>query len=327
MNHIKKFLRTDLTSVIFPIFILFAALSLTSPGFLSEYNMYSNLQSIPVYAIVGLAQMAVLSLGQMNLAVGSIGCLSGIILGMCLQVYGIPLLPAIAIGLGGGMLLGLIQGVLIARSGINPFIITLALLSTYKGIAAAITKGQSYQNLPDSFKIINKIKIVNIPITFVIAVFVCCAVFIIFRYLTIGKKLLACGENPKAAVFSGIDYPKTVITGHMLSGLLCGIAAVLQITRFGSAQLSVGDDWMLASFVVPVLGGTLLSGGKISVVGTLLGGVLMVFINNALILWGVSSYAFQTFIGIILLVAYEVDRTRVTVIKKQSRASVQKEAK
>lgn len=104
----------------------------------------------------------------------------------------------------------------------------------------------------------------------------------------------------------------------MISGLLCGIAAIIQTARFASAQISVGDDWMMTSFVVTVLGGTLLSGGKVSVLGTLLGAILMVFINNALVLWGVSTYAFQLILGLVLLAAYEVDRARISVINRQS---------
>lgn len=327
MNKVKKLFNADLTSVIIPVLILFVLLSMTSSGFLTKFNLNSIMQLISVYVIVGLAQMAVLSLGQMNLAVGSIGCLSGIMFGMCLQVFGIPIIASILIGLIVAALLGLIQGELIARTGINPFIITLALLSTFKGLVSVITKGQSYQGFPASFKMLNKISIGPVPIMFLFALVVLIIVFVVFKYFLIGKKLLACGENPKAAQYSGINVKKTIVIGHIISGLLCGIAAIIQISKFGSAQLSVGDDWMLVSFVVPVLGGTLLSGGKVSAIGTLLGGVLMVLINNALVIWGVSSYTFQTFIGVILLLAYEVDRTRINLVNKQAYAGIQKGGK
>lgn len=328
MNKIKKLLRSDLSSVIVPLIVLGIVLSITSSGFLSPYNLFSNFQTIPIYVIVGLAQMSVLALGQMNLAVGSIGVLSGVILGYAMQIMNLPVGIAIIVSCIAGMFLGMIQGILIAKSGINPFIISLALLSGYKGLALVITKGAPYKELPAAFRNIGKMKLLGLPITIYAAIIVCGIIFIMFRYRKIGKQLLACGANGKAARFSGINYEKTVIIGHCTSGLLCAIAAILQITRFGSAQLSVGDDWMLTSFVVPVLGGTLLSGGKVSVVGTFLGGMLMMVINNAIVLWGVSSYASQAVLGIILLVAYEVDRIRQNMMQKHAKSiAVQKEDK
>ncbi len=328
MTKIKNLLHADLSSVIVPLIVLGIILSITSSGFLSYYNIYSNLQTISIYVIAGLAQMTVLALGQMNLAVGSIGVLSGVVLGYTMQVMNLPVGISIVITCAAGLLFGMVQGLLIAKSGINPFIISLALLSVYKGLALIITKGEPYKKLPDAFRTLSKVKILNLPFTIYVVFIVCGIVFVMFRYRKIGKQLLACGANGRAATFSGINYAKTVVIGHCTSGLLCAIAAILQISRFGSAQLSVGDDWMLTSCVVPVLGGTLLSGGKVTVIGTFLGGVLMVMINNAIVLWGVSSYASQTAIGIILLAAYEVDRMRRNMMQKQARSAVeQKEDK
>lgn len=319
MNTIKRIFKADLASVVLPLVVLLGALLLTSKGFFSAYNMYSNLQLIPIYAIVGLSQMTVLSLGQFNLAIGSIGCLSCIMMGYFMQVLLFPVWIALLLGLVIAASLGAFQGLIIAKSGINPFIVTLALLSVYRGIAAVITKGEAFQSLPESFRQLNRIKIGNsIPLTFFISILIGVLVYFIFRYLSIGKKLEACGANPKAAIYSGINLPRTVMIGHALSGALAGIAAILQMAKFSAAQLSVGSDWMLTSFVVAVLGGTLLSGGKVSVLGTFFGSILMVVVNNALVLWKVNAYTFQIFIGLILLIAYEVDRARVLMIRRDS---------
>lgn len=326
MKKVKQLLQADISSVIVPIIVIFTILAATSEGFLSSYNMYSVFQSVPIFVIVGLAQMVVLSLGQMNLAVGSIGVLSSVVFGFAMQNWGLPAAVCIMAACGAGLIQGFLQGILITKSGINPFIISLALLSLYKGLALVITSGQPFSQLSEEFKSFGNIKILNLfPATIFIAVLVSVIMFVIIRYRKLGKKLLACGSNGVAAVYSGVNFDKTVIAGHCLSGVLCAAAAILQVSRFGSVQLSIGDDWMLTSFVVPVLGGTLLSGGKVNVVGTFLGGFLMVLINNAIVLWGVSSYATNAAVGIILLLAYEVDRMRKKMMTSQAENAVEKE--
>ncbi|RHR22408.1 ABC transporter permease [Clostridium sp. AF19-22AC] len=326
MKKVKQLLQADLSSVILPIIVIFAILAATSEGFLSSYNMYSVFQSVPIFVIVGLAQMVVLSLGQMNLAVGSIGVLSSVVFGIAMQEAGLPASICIILACGAGLLQGFLQGVMVTKSGINPFIISLALLSLYKGLALVITSGQPFSQLSVGFKEFGNMKIANLfPATIFIAILVSVVMYILIRYRRLGKKLLACGANGVAAVYSGVNYDKTVIAGHCVSGVLCAIAAILQVSRFGSVQLSIGDDWMLTSFVVPVLGGTLLSGGKVNVIGTFLGGFLMVLINNAIVLWGVSSYATNAAVGIILLLAYEVDRMRKKMMTNQAKNAVERE--
>lgn len=327
MKRLKQLLQADLSSVVIPIIVIFGLLAVTSEGFLSSYNMYSVLQSVPIFVLVGLSQMVVLALGQMNLAVGSIGVLSSVVFGITMQAIGLPTWICILTACIAGGIQGLIQGVMITKSGINPFIISLALLSLYKGLALVITKGEPYSKLNALFSAFGNYKMAGIfPATILIAILVSIAMFILIKYRKIGKRLLACGANPVAAVYSGVNHDKTVIIGHSISGGLCAVAAILQVSRFGSVQLSIGDDWMLTSFVVPVLGGTLLSGGKVNVIGTFLGGFLMVLINNAIVLWGVSSYATNAALGVILLLAYEVDRMRKRMMNNQAKNAVEKGA-
>lgn len=306
----QAFSRNDLSGIALSTLVLFVALSVTSSGFLSAFNLTSILQDLAVFAVIGVAQMIVLSLGQFNLAVGSIGVLSAMLMGFFMQILALPIVLSLAAGVLIAGFLGFVQGQLVARSGISPFIITLALLSVYAGTAYVFTRGKPFQSLPSSFMQWGNIDYGIVPLVFVIALAIYVVVFLGVRYLPIGKQMLACGANPRAAVLTGIRLERTTVIGHTLSGFLCGFAAILEIIRFGSAQLSIGSDWMLSSFLAPVLGGTLLSGGKISVPGTLLGALMVVLIQNALVLWGVSTYESNIFLGLILLLAFEVDRWR-----------------
>jgi ribose transport system permease protein len=304
------FFSGDLGGIVLACITLIIIISVTSKGFLSFFNINANLQALSVLFIVGLAQMAVLSLGHFNLAVGSMGCLSAILIGLFMEVLGLPVSISIFIGIAFAGLLGTIQGILVDKSGINPFIITLALLSVYQGIAAIICKGKSFQNLPKEFMAGSVGNIGVFPLMFIVAIVIGAVVFFVFRYLKIGRMLLACGANSKAAVFSSINLDGVVIVGHTFSGILCGLAGVLQMMRFGSAQLSIGGDWMMKSFMAAILGGTLLSGGKVSTAGTLIGALLVTLINNGLMIWGVSSYSVNIYLGTILIFAYILDKIR-----------------
>jgi ribose transport system permease protein len=311
MKKLKQFVYyNDLAGILIALAILIVAVSATSPGFLTPFNMTSNLQSISIFFVVGLAQMSVLSLGHFNLAVGAMGCLSSVMMGFFMQEMGMPALVALPLGvlIAGG--LGMVQGVLVAKSGINPFIITLALLSFYTGLAAILCQGVPYTAMAPGFYALSEIQLGFVPFIFVISVIIGVVIFFLFRFLKTGRRLLVCGANPLAAVYSGVNLDNTIIIGHTLSGLLCGLAGILQMVRFGAALLSIGNDWMMNSFMAAVLGGTLLSGGKISVVGTFIGAGLAMIINNALINWGVSSYSISVFLGGILILAYIIDRSR-----------------
>lgn len=325
MDALKKMMKSELSSIIAPVVILLVVLTFQK-GFLTSYNILSLLQTLAIYIVIGLSQMCALSLGQFNLSIGSAGALAAILMGYCYQNLGVNTFVGFLVGLLVGGLAGMLQGELIARTRMNPFIISLSLMSVYTGCATAICKGYAY-SVPQGVIDFNRAKIANFfPVCLVLALFIMALIYIFIRYLRPGRELIATGENKRAAQFAGINYKRIIVMGHTLSGLLCGVAAFIQVARFGSAQSSVGDDWQMTSFAVAVLGGTLLSGGKVSVVGVMFGSILMVLLNNALVLWGFSTYTFQLILGIVLLGAYELDRIRQRVISRQSELNSEKAA-
>ena len=144
MNGLRKIMRAELSSIILMVLLLFATLIFTSKGFLNSYNVLSLLQTLAIYVVIGLSQMCALALGQFNLSIGSAGALSAIIMGYCYQNLGFHTFGGFLVGLltAGGS--GLIQGELIARTKMNPFIISLSLMSIYTGCATAICRGYAY---------------------------------------------------------------------------------------------------------------------------------------------------------------------------------------
>lgn len=316
INWYSKIIKWDMFSVTFSFIFLFIVLSVSSEGFISSFNLLSLSQTAAILTIVGIGQLMAMSVGHFNLALGSIGACSAILAAALMQLFGVPMLVAVFLGIVLGSLLGFIQGFLIVKSHISPFVITLSLASIYIGLATGITKSQIYNKLPKEFISINKIKILNIPLLMIIAIIIVIIMALIINKTLFGRKLLATGENDIAALFAGLNPGKLKILAHSISGLLAGIAGVLVATRLGSAQISIGVDWLMVSFAAPVLGGSLLSGGKVSVVGTILGASLMAMITNGLVLLDVNFYWFQTFIGFILIGAFEIDRIRVSMFSK-----------
>lgn len=310
-RFLKNIAKREMVGVILPIIILSLILNIVTEGFLSAFNIDSLARTVAITSIVGLSQLLTLSIGQFNLALGSMGAFTGMLLGFLLESMGVPVFSAISIGIIAGAILGLVQGLLIVKTGINPFIITLALSSVILGVATAASRGAAYFNLPEEFTIVGKLYIFNIPLLFLIAVLVAIIVFIIIHRTTLGRQILATGANVRSALFSGINTNRIIVIVHTLSGTLAGLAGILQVARIGSAQLSIGADWLLVSFAAPVLGGTLLSGGKVSVFGTLFGSILMAIIINGLVLININSFWFQLFLGVILLAAFEVNRVRL----------------
>lgn len=309
--------KWDLLSVLVPIFIFGILLSTTAEGFLSSYNLQSLGRIVGITTIVGFAQLLVLSIGHFNIALGSMASFAGMSTSALMEVYGVNVWIAIITGIIIGTALGYIQGFLIVKTGINPFIITLSLTSIYLGFTIGITRGVLFQKLPAAFKLIGKMNLFGIPLLFLISLVTAIILYIVMHKTILGRQLLATGANPRAAGISGIEVNKITVLAHTISGTLAGIAGILQVSRMGVGQASVGADWMLISFAAPVLGGTILSGGKVNVIGTIFGAILMSIITNGLILINISQYWFQAFMGLILLGAFEIDRIRVSLLASQ----------
>jgi ribose transport system permease protein len=186
----------------------------------------------------------------------------------------------------------------------------LAFASLYTGLVVGVTKGEVFTQQPASFIAIERTNLFGLPIILFISLIIAGILIVLFLKTASGRKILATGENKKAAAYAGINTMFTVISAHALSGLLAGAAGVMQISRLGAATPTIGADWLLLSFAAPILGGTILSGGKVSIVGTILGAALMSMVVNGLFLLDVSQYWFQTFLGVILLGSYEINKFR-----------------
>ncbi len=313
-----RFARWDLASVSIALLVLCGALLWFVPAFHSTYNLRALGFTVAVTGVVALAQVCVLAVGQFNLALTAMGAMVGFLSGWLMQEVGLPYGVAIVLGIAFGGLAGALQGAIIVRTGINPFIVSLALAAAYFGALLGLSRGGSFNRLPTSFVALGRTAYFGFPLLLIISLAVAIAVTVLFQRSVGGRQLLATGANLRTALMSGVATDRMIVTGHILSGVLAGIAAVMLVARLGSAQPSLGSEWLLPSFAAPVLGGTLLTGGRVMVLGTYLGALLLAIIANGLVLFGVSAYWYQTMLGIVLLAALAVDRARQSyVIRNQ----------
>jgi ribose transport system permease protein len=315
LNVVDRLGLFSVILVFWTVFILFAQ------GFLAPITTFGMSRSIAITTMIGLAQMVVLSIGQMNLAVGAIGGMVGVATGWMMQVLGLPIWLAIGGGLLLGALIGWLNGFLITRTGIHSFIVTLAMGSLVTGLVFILTKAEAFRDLPEAYTRFGKLRVVEIgwlalsPLFF-IALGATAAIFLLYRGTLLGRQMLATGANERAARLSGVPVASVVRATHAISGFLAAMAGIMLVSRLGSALPSVGDDWLLPSFAAPIVGGTLLSGGAVSVVGTFLGAVLIDSVSVGLTLLNVPSFWIQLFIGIVLLLAVLLDRARTVAIAR-----------
>jgi ribose transport system permease protein len=298
--------------------VLWAIFSLRAPGFLSHFNLNSLGRSLGIDIVVGFSQMVVLATGGMNLSVGAIGVCSVMTIGYLLQTLGLPIPVAICGGLALSALLGWINGFAIVKSGVNSFIATLATANLFSGGMLILSKAQLFTALPPEVGAFGQAHIGGLPTLLVVALGIGAALIVLYGFTVLGRQLLAAGANSRAAAMSGVPVDRMVIVAHTLSGFLAGAAGVLLVTKIGGALPSAaGDEWLLPSFLGPVLGGTLLSGGIISVIGTVIGAALVTTIRSGLLLLQVGNFWLQLFLGVALLGAVMIERYRSVRAEKR----------
>lgn len=318
----SRFLRTDWFG---PLAIIVAAsigISVFDPSFLSPFNIQVLLLAASVNCLIAMSQMVIIAIGQMNLAIGAIGGLSAICFAGLMQVWGFPPVLAAAAGLAIGVAAGLINGYLIARTGISAFIITLASLSIFKGADLGITRAQPFYGIPASVKAFGATTIIGpIPWLAVPAALVVAGMWYLLYRQRIGRYILAVGGNVNAAELSGISIARTVISAHAISGFLAALAGIMLVARLQLGQPSIGDDWLILSFAAPVIGGAALSGGHVSVFGTLFGVVIVAIITQALVIFHIDPYFVEVVLGLLILWAVGVNRLREVRFQNVARAA------
>ncbi len=303
------------------VILMSAGLTILEPNFLTEFNFYVLLRGIAVTLIVAYAQLMVLVVGQLNLSVGATGGMVAIVTGGMMEVWGLPTVAAVTLGLLIGIGAGLVNGLLTTKTGINGFIITLATASAFTGITIGLNDAKPYYNLPSAFVRFGQGRIGPLPYIAIVTVIVGVLLWILFERTLLGRQILAVGGNQRAAELSGIPVNRIVVIVFTISAVLSSIAGIILMARLGSAQPSIGSDWLLPSFAIPIVAGIALTGGSAPVINTALAAFLIALIDNGLVLTKADPYWIQFLLGAIILGAVGLNRYRAVREAKQAIAT------
>jgi len=311
--NLKLLLRTESFVLFVVILVGLTALSIVSGQFLQTFNLYVLVYNIALAALVAFGQMVVVATGGMNISLGAIGGLSAVISAMLMEWYGWPLWLIIPVTLAGGALMGFINGFLTVKTGISPFVITLATASAFTGGSMAITNANPIYGVYDSVLSLGQARWGIFPWPALAAIAVAIGLAVYFHRTTAGRQVLALGANRTAAELTGAPIGRRIIQIHVISGFIASIAGFLTMARVEAGAPTIGNAWLLPGFAALVIGGVLLEGGKITIIGVILGVTILELIANFLAINHTDPFWVDLLQGALVLVAVILGQARKRV--------------
>ena len=304
--------------IYFILLFMIVAISLVKPVFLSQKNLLNVVRQVSVLGLISLGvTLAIISKG-IDLSSGSVLAFAGVIAASMAQNAGwaqkmypnmgaLPVIVPIAVALLVGSLCGLVNGTLIATTGIPPFIATLGMMVAARGAALLYTDGRPVSSLTPSYQFIGQGYIFGIPFPVIIYIFMIGVTWVILNYTRFGKNIYAIGGNVNAAEVSGVNVKKNLIMIYLYAGLLAGLAGLVLTARVNTGQPGMGVSYELDAIAATTIGGTSHSGGIGTIGGAFAGALILGVLNNGLDLLGVSAYWQQIIKGIIIVGAVVID--------------------
>jgi ribose/xylose/arabinose/galactoside ABC-type transport system permease subunit len=288
---------------------LCVVLSFLSPYFLTLNNFFNVLLQASINLVVAVGMTFVITSAGIDLSVGSIVALAGIVMADAMNKdLGLPV--AIFLALLVGAATGFLNGTLITRLRLPPFIVTLGSMSVVRGLALIYSNGRPIYGLPQRELRVISGYIGPVPIPVIIALVVAILAHFVLHYTVIGEYTIAIGGNEEAARLSGINVRRYKVIIYSISGLMCGLAGIILTARLSAAEPIAGMLYELDAIAATVMGGTSLMGGQGTIFGTIIGALLMSVLRNGLNLLNIQSYYQQVAIGSVIILAVSVDMLR-----------------
>ena len=305
----------NIVGILIALVVLCLDLQLAQPVFLTSSNLLNVLQQISTNFVIAIGMTFVIISGGIDLSVGSNIAVTGLLMAIMMKNWGVGVLPTLIVSLIFAGLIGLINGALIAFLNLPPFIATLGMMSIARGAAYTITCGAPIYTMPSGFTAISsRVRIPFIGDVPLYTILIMAAVFVLgwycLRYTRVGRFTYAIGGNENCAKLSGINLSKIKCFVYVISGLCCGVAAILLTSRLDSAVPTNADGQEMDAIAAVVIGGTSMKGGEGSMVGTLIGIFIIGVIANGLNLLGVAQGPQRMVKGLIIVVAVIIDVLR-----------------
>jgi ribose transport system permease protein len=292
---------------LFGLLALCIVITIMTPRFLTVNNLRNVLTQVSVNAVIAAGMTFVILTGGIDLSVGSILAVCGAIAAVISKTTGNVLLAVIA-ALAVGALIGLVNGIVISKGKIQAFIATLATMTVFRGVTYVYTNGTPVSGLDQSFMVLGNNKILGMPIPVIIMIIIFAASYYILTQMRYGRYVYALGGNEDSARLSGINTQRIKTMVYVISGVMAALSGIIVTSRIGSASPNAGSGFELDAIAAVVLGGTSLSGGEGSIIGTIIGAVIIGVLNNGLNLMNVSPFYQLIVKGLVILLAVMIDK-------------------
>jgi ribose transport system permease protein len=293
--------------VLLALFLVSTGIALATPYFLTTDNLMGVFRSFSTTAIMSIGMVMVIITGGIDLSVGSVMGLSGLVTALAFE-SGLPTVVSVSCGLGVGFVFGLTNGLLVTVGRLPPFIATLGTLSIGRGLMYIVTKGVPVTpDTPELFNSIGQGYVGYVPAPVIIMLVLAAAFSIIMAFTTFGRHVYATGGNEQAAWLSGVNTGRIKLIVYTLSGVISALAGVVAFSRFLSAEPASGFGVELDVIAAAAIGGASLSGGVGSVQGSIIGAALTGIIANGVVLMNINTYAQQAITGAVILIAVSID--------------------
>ncbi|MDR0526279.1 MAG: ABC transporter permease [Spirochaetaceae bacterium] len=291
----------------FVMLLMIAVLSIASPAFRTTDNVLSVLLQVSINGILSLGMVFVMIAGGIDISIGSMLALTSSVAGMVLLKTG-SITLTILISVAATALAGLMNGLLVAKFKMFPFVVTLATQLVFRGAGYFVTGGYARSIEVPQFKIIGTGRLFGVvPYPIIIFLGVAVLAFIVLHWTKLGRYCYATGGNVNAATASGVNVPKTLIMTYVISGICCGIAGIIMTSRINASQPNSGIGYETDAIAACVIGGTSFAGGIGTIPGTIIGIIIIGLIYNGMNLLGISSYWQTIMKGLLIVVAVMLD--------------------
>ena len=281
--------------------LLFVIASLVSPLFLKPNNLTNVMRQAAALSVVAIGQTFVLLIAGIDLSVGNIATVSGIISAVMMNGKSELIIPAILLSLLTGVLIGLFNGFVITRFKLPDFIVTLAMLSIIDGFMFLYTEGNEVGLVASGFMQFDSSTFLKLPFTFLLSLGITGLAYVFLQYTRLGRNIYAVGGNRDSARLSGININKVRMMVYGISGFMAALSGLVLLSRIGIGYPLAGADLNIDSIVAVVIGGTALRGGRGNIIGTLFGVLILSILNNFFNLIGVSAFAQIVLKGVIIV--------------------------
>jgi len=317
-STLRRIVRGRESGTTFGLLVLCVGLWIATPYFATAANLSNVAEQSAVIGVIAIGMTFVIHTGGIDLSVGSLVALVSVVIGSALQ-RGVPVFAAVAIGLLAGVVSGALNGLMITRGPLPPFIATLGMMSVARGAALLLSDGRPISGFPDGLRALATGEVFGVPAPVVMMLTLYLLAYLVLTRTVFGRYMYAIGGNEEATVLAGVNVRRWKTVVYAISGLSAGVCAVLLVARLNSAQPIAGIGYELDAIAAVVIGGTSLLGGSGSVIGTLIGALIMSVLRNGLNLLGVSSYLQQVAIGVVIIAAVLIDMALRRRVQRSSR--------